>query len=840
MKHSNEILKMTVLIFALILAFSKIPLVNAQNLPNPTNSDKAEQELFIVAQRSFDDGFYDVANRYIQQFLSKYPKSEKLVQAKLLLGQCYFFQSQYLKAYEVFQNLLSFSEYKDATLYWLGETYFKGADYKQAQSYYSQVIDVYPQSEYLPQATYALAWSYFEQGNYKIAKQNFLKLINEFPGHQLSEDAAFKLGECEQNQGNYKVAANHFKDYIIKYPHSNRHPQAYFYIGEGYYYVEDYLTAITYYAKAADISYTPDLNVLAKTSMGWCYLKLGKHDLAQKAFEEARSLADEKKLLSDEIYLGQATLFLEMGNNELALANYSALIEKFPSSPRVAEARLGMANIYYSLKNYDKAVRGYQAILSEFQNDPKWSEIIEKATYGLAWTYLKAGNVDLAVKNFQDIMNKTDSKIVKVSALTQIADAYQETDELEKALKVYDQILRDYPDSLYTDYVQYRQGIALLKLNRVEAATLSFQTMQTNFPKSKYLEDVNYYLALAYFKKEDWRQTVEKAEEYLKQLPSHKTFETESQYILGLSLVELKQYQEAFTTFQKLLKTPALQDPMLHSSELNLAKCFYHLGDKRESVKRFKLLFQRYQDSDTGEEALLWLGDHELKEQNFSNAIEHYEKFVQTYPLSQKLQIVYYELGVAYQAEKQWEKALHFYRLVDDPSAKEVYTKAKLAAADIFSQQTDDGEASLERYLKIADNNPDYKRDALGKIASIYYKQQNYEKAVDFYRQALAAEKGLSEILDPELEFLIGDAFELANQTKEAVEAYLRIPYLYSEAKQWCIKAYLRVARIFEDQEQWQEAKGIYEKVSQYQSNEAKYANERIQWIDQNVFQKAN
>src|SRR5689334_12463705 len=58
-----------------------------------------EKELFFVAQSAFDDGFYDVAIRYIDEFLQKFPQSEKRLQAQLLSGQCYFFKNQYLKAF---------------------------------------------------------------------------------------------------------------------------------------------------------------------------------------------------------------------------------------------------------------------------------------------------------------------------------------------------------------------------------------------------------------------------------------------------------------------------------------------------------------------------------------------------------------------------------------------------------------------------------------------------------------------------------------------------------------------------------------------------------------------
>jgi len=42
-------------------------------------------------------------------------------------------------------------------------------------------------------------------------------------------------------------------------------------MAEAYYYLEDYLTAITYYAKTAEIAYDNKLILIAKVSLGWSY-----------------------------------------------------------------------------------------------------------------------------------------------------------------------------------------------------------------------------------------------------------------------------------------------------------------------------------------------------------------------------------------------------------------------------------------------------------------------------------------------------------------------------------------------------------------------------------------
>ena len=73
------------------------------------------------------------------------------------------------------------------------------------------------------------------------------------------------------------------------------------------------------------------------------------------------------------------------------------------------------------------------------------------------------------------------------------------------------------------------------------------------------------------------------------------------------------------------------------------------------------------------------------------------------------------------------------------------------------------------------------------------------------------------------------------NQNDRAVEEYLKVSYLYSKEFYWVIKAYLRMARIFEDDEQWEDARITYTKILKYKNDESKFAQERLDWINEHI-----
>ncbi|MCA9403353.1 MAG: tetratricopeptide repeat protein [Candidatus Omnitrophica bacterium] len=793
-----------------------------------------DKEMFLVAQKAYEDGFYDVAIRYIDQLLTQHPDTNKRIEARLLLGQCYFFKSQYLKAYEVFNDLLQYTDYRDHTLYWLGETYLKGTDYQQAKKHYRQLISLYPDSVFAPQALYSVGWVEFEQNQFREAAGSFAELKKKFPEHQLAEDATFKLGEIEYNLRHFEKTIDAFNLYLEQYPRSTKKAEAFFYIAESYYYLEDPLTAVTYYAKTAEIAYDNKLILMARVSLGWCYLKLEKFSLAADNFSTALTFAEEKGILSDDIYLGQATLYTRMEKYSEALDAYQNLIDTFPNSRRIKESYLGKANIFYKLEQFDRAIVHYEKVTLDFEAGQELTDTYEKAFFGLAWSHLKNNDITQAVRQFEIIKNRAQKKTVKISAMTQIGDAYQDAGEWEKAVSVYDEILREYPESQYADYVQYRQGIALLKMEKIEAATLSFQTLRSNFADSKYLADVNYYLAVAYFKKSNWTLAKHQILKFLEQQHGRNELTAEALYILGLSQFNLKEYDSAVLNFKKITRNYPLDKDMLLTAELGIAKALYEKGDTAEGVSNFQQIAIRYPNSREAQESLIWLGDHYLRAGEYQRSIDYYSQFVKSFPGSDSLGMAYFEIGQAHAALAQFDKAVEAFNKINKENGRELFVKARLAIADIFSQEMDP-ESALTTYRNVIETSPEFKRDAFVKIAEVYRSTKDYDKAIQSLGEALGVAKKDSLYNNSEIQFRIADTYQLLNQSQKAIDEYMKVPYLYPDDKSWVVKSYLRLGRIFEDDEQWPEAISAYQKVIDLKTDEMKFAKERVDWISQFV-----
>ena len=256
-----------------------------------------ENELLSAAEQAFNDGFSDVASRYLEDFLRQYPQSSKLDTAKLLLGQCDFLQGLYPEALDLFDELSHKSDNKDEVLFWRGETYLKQNQFVPAQNDYKSVINDFPQSAYVPQAYYSLGWSFFEEKKFDEAKTVFSQLIAKFPAHQFSEDAALKIAECDYNAGRLKDAINDFQSLTDRFPKSAHLCEIKFNTAESFYYLGQFESAIAFYKQVLDSSCDDAVKLSAYTGEGWSYIKLKKFSEAANILKTAEGFCKTHGLI---------------------------------------------------------------------------------------------------------------------------------------------------------------------------------------------------------------------------------------------------------------------------------------------------------------------------------------------------------------------------------------------------------------------------------------------------------------------------------------------------------------------------------------------------------------
>jgi tetratricopeptide (TPR) repeat protein len=212
-------------------------------------------------------------------------------------------------------------------------------------------------------------------------------------------------------------------------------------------------------------------------------------------------------------------------------------------------------------------------------------------------------------------------------------------------------------------------------------------------------------------------------------------------------------------------------------------------------------------------------------------AQRYFFSIIKDFPKSSLVADAYYILGSIYTEEAKYEEAVDSFKKVMELGKFDLTGQAAIAVADIYLKQ-DKFDAALKTYLEVLEDYPNLSGLIYPKIADLHYKLHHYGEAIDYYNKSfnLVPIREVSRI-----QFKIAEVLETQGKPLEAIENYLKVTYLYAEEQGLAVKALLRVAQIYEDRENFKEALSIYKRIDGMDTEEAKYARERMDWIKTNL-----
>lgn len=182
----------------------------------PAEKEKPLAELFAMAERNFQKGYYELAYQAYEEIKNKYPGTPEAVLAELRLADVKFWSGDYLEAislYEEFEKFYPTNEAIPYVIFQIGTCYYKLRQSidrdptfaKKAISHYERLLQNYPQSPYtleakkriqelrelLAQHELYVAKFYYKIKYYRGAYNRLLYLLENYPDTQAAAMAKF-------------------------------------------------------------------------------------------------------------------------------------------------------------------------------------------------------------------------------------------------------------------------------------------------------------------------------------------------------------------------------------------------------------------------------------------------------------------------------------------------------------------------------------------------------------------------------------------------------------------------------------------------------------------------
>ena len=440
----------------------------AQEIPN---AQRGRDALFWAADSHYQQGDYSRARTLLLRYRNRHPNGRHTAAAQYALGWTYFEQQQYQPAARAFQQFLEGNAPADDTIPYrkdarlrLGDSYFAlkryddaiaayesvggpGGDYalfqaaqalnradrpRQAIETYQELADLYPDSRWHREALYRVGYLYFQQQDYRRARQTYRDVLERFPSSRAAPQALYGIGDTFYNQGNLQQAASTYQQVLSRYPDAPIATDA----ASSLFFALDAMGNRDRASAVIDSFATahPESNMVdeLRFRQAETAYQSGSTDEALRLFRQfLRTSTDESLLPEAYYYLG---LIYDDRNDAQQAATYlTPLVERFPDSPRHAEAALRLGDIRSGQERYEAARMAY-ATASESATDPS---LRAQARYGQSVALAQLGQPDDAEQLLQQVLEANPSGPLRASAQLGMARIHEQDGRTADALDVY-------------------------------------------------------------------------------------------------------------------------------------------------------------------------------------------------------------------------------------------------------------------------------------------------------------------------------------------------------------------------------------------------------------------
>ena len=464
--------------------------------------------------------------------------------------------------------------------------------------------------------------------------------------------------------------------------------------------------------------------------------ELIKYYIAKNDSENAISLIqDIIRLRSDDFNIRKqlARYYAKLKRNDDA---EKVLVRAIHDLPDNMEAKVTLADFQYTFKGKETAEKTLKDYINEYPDE-------YVLRFSLAKLYASAKDQKSALKVYQDIIDKDRLGPNGLKARNNIAVYDLENNEVDAALALVSEVLKENVDDI--DALIIRGDIAM-KQNDVSTAIANYRTVLREKPAAL---SIMKKLASAHVK----NNNLALAEDVLKQAVKAYPNDIETLYQLGQLKAHNKQYEEAISLYNRILKIDT-ENKLALGSLVRAQLSKQDFNDALASANNYKNYFP---DDALGDyfEGLALQGqgktkssikEYELALEKSPNAIEPLAALIKTYT-----------------NKKQYKQALEQLNKVLNKNPKHVVALNMKGEVMLAEKKKQQAEQVFTHALQIDPKFPLLYRN----LATVKLLQKDIDSAIDTYKRGIEATDH-----EPRLVYDLASLYEKMGKMDSAIDQY--------------------------------------------------------------------
>lgn len=463
--------------------------------------------------------------------------------------------------------------------------------------------------------------------------------------------------------------------------------------------------------------------------------------------------------------------FYQMGKYQYRKKKYHKAIDWFEkidkyqlSNDELAEYYFKLGYSYFMMKKYDEASKAFYEIKDV---DTKYT--VPSLYYYSHISYLNK-NYENALLGFEKLSQNVTFAPIVPYYITQIY-YYQEK---------YDKVI-EYAPSILDSAMSKRQpeiariiGESYYRTNKFKDAIKYLEFYREK--SESFSRDDNYELGYAYYRISDF----DKAIDFLKNsVRDNDLISQNAYYHLAFCYIKKDDKNSArlsFGTASKMDYDKAVMEDALY----NYAKLTYELSFSpfNEAIKSFNKYIELYPNSDRLDEVYSYLAKVFMTTKNYKDAIESFENIQkvtdETEAAYQK--VTFYRALELFNDLKFTDAIIHFDKSLNNSRYNASYKAQSLywrGEAYYRIKRYDDALSSLNQYiLSPGAINMDEYQIAHYNIAYCYFKKKDYQNAIVWYRKYTSGMSDVKSKMTGDANIRIADCYFISKDYRKSIDFY--------------------------------------------------------------------
>ena len=669
--------------------------------------------MYTIGMKNRTHGQWEDAIKSIQTALDRFPYFKLAPTARQMLIECYVVKKQYEKANDERERLVD--DYGPGSAWYSKNTNPKDRD--QCTNEMKRAIGS------IAIYYHAIAQKKKDKSAYEKALKRYEDYFKAFPDdkwhvYEYKYNVAeiySSLGDCERAAENYNYVA--MQD-ISKYPE----------------YKQEIDTLGMDQDQAEMLKKKADKGPILISQEDAGYNVIVAYDNCRKKTMASKGLNDEQAY-----NLSETRELLEYAEK------YQA---RFPKSLNAAEVLYLAGNIHYSAKSFDNAIRVFKQINDNYPS----TKINEKALRMLANCYSSAGQYDLAMSMYRQLIGKQKANTPEQSEVIDLAAGamYKRAESIEKsdklgAAEAYKAISVDFPSSKVADRGWFEAGVCFEELKNFDQAAETFESLPVKFVKSPMSEKA-----------------------FLRAADNYK------------SAGKLEKAAQVYQTAANAVTKADFAIPSLSAA----SECFQKLGQYEMAGKMFEVIFERYANDPKTPQALYNAGLMFEKGKIYTNAINVYFTLSKRFPESEYSAEAFFSVGLCYEKMAQYAEMAGVFTEYAQKFANDRFkqVQALVKAGNAFFNMKKFPDAEKDYLMAVSVYEKFHKSSDIdvGDIAEAYFKIGDiYYDAFSQVRLEAKSERTMKELVSQKTKALEESAKYYAKSIELGVEEWtIRSTYM--------------------------------------------------------------